>query len=266
MEIKTFTIKCLAPLLVSAMLISACKKDTASNVVNLPVVEAYLMAGKQLQVKLYGQKALTDTAKYGSPLKGLQLSVSDGSKTVQLTESPAGTYIYTDTTFLTAGKTYILQFNYLNTAVSATTVMPGKPINFATQHSGITIPTSTTNSTIDTLDVLSWQNPDSLNHVLVFNNLDGTSFGINGFGFNRSASFELNTNRASKYFVTRQPFSYYGHYQVVLLRVNQEYINLLTSNSSNSTSQTLKSQPTNVTNGLGIFTAMQADTVNLLVQ
>ena len=66
------------------------------------------MAGNAISVKLYQQKALTDTATYGAPITGQQLSISDGSSTVQLAETANGIYTYSNTAFLTAGKTYTL--------------------------------------------------------------------------------------------------------------------------------------------------------------
>jgi len=246
--------------------LQACKKEsTGSSTVYLPVVEGYLMPGHALTIKLYQQKSLSDTAKYGAAISGLQVYVSDGNTKVLLTESPKGTYTYSDQSFLAEGKTYTLQFNYLTYAVSAKTVMPGKPANFATQYGSVTLSTTTTsdpNASTTPIDKLTWDNPDSLNHVLVFDNKDGADFPLSSFGGNRAANFVLNTSRASYYNLTQATFAYYGHYTVVLLRVNQEYVDLVKSNTSNSTSQNLANIPTNVVNGYGIFTAMQADTVS----
>jgi hypothetical protein len=268
MEIKIDTLKykllfCLA----TGLLLAACKKqnvDTSST--NLPVVEAYLIPGQLITVKLYKQKDLTDTAKYGAAITGQQLSISDGSTTVKLTESAKGTYTYSDLSYLAAGKTYTLSFNYLAYAISAKTVMPVKIENFATQYTGITVSGSATpNSTLDTLDRMTWTNPDSLNHILVFNNDDGKAFSLNNFGNNNSANFEENTNKKAVFYITPNIFPYYGHYHVVLLSVNQEYIDLIKSNTSSSTSGNLLNTPTNIVNGFGIFTAMQSDTLTFNV-
>lgn len=268
MEIKKHPIKNTLLLLIMAIVLNACKKDVTTNSnTNLPVVQGYLVVGKPISVKVSMQKVLTDTAVYGTPIKGLKLNISDGSNTIQLTESSAGTYTYADSTFLTTGKTYTLKFNYLSYAVSAQTIMPAKPVNFTTQHTGMSIDDLLgNNNPLDTLNVVSWTNPDSLNHVLVFNNLDGISFPASTRFGNATTNFELNTNRAAAYPFTQRTFAYYGHYQVILCSVNQEYINLLTSNASGSTSSNLSNQPTNVVNGVGIFTAMQADTLQFLVQ
>jgi hypothetical protein len=240
-----------------------CKKDNTTSA-SLPVVEAYLYAGHPIKVKLYQQKSLTDTAKYGAAITGQQILISDGSHQVQLTESAKGTYTYIDSSFLVTGRTYTLSFNYQSRQVSAKTVMPFKPTSFATQHDSVHYThASTPSAQADTLNKFTWDNPDSLNHVLVFDNTDDSFFPVNGNFVRNGASniFSVSTERKSVYYVVNNSFPYYGHYQVVLLSVNQEYIDLLKSNALGSNSQNLLNIPTNVTNGLGIFTAMQSDTL-----
>ena len=251
----------LCPALVVLLFFSSCKKENLSATQE-PVVEAYLMPGTALTVKLYAQKSLTDTAGYGPALTGLKLSVSNGGNTATLTETAAGVYTYADTSFLAAGKTYTLSFIYNAVTVSARTTMPAKPQGFTTQHINVDYTPPTSPGILDTLNIFSWQNPDSLNHVLVFEGLDGKSFPLNTFGGGGSVNFEVNTNRKSVYYALPQIFSYYSHYHVILLTVNQEYINLLQSNAESANSQSLLNIPTNVVNGLGIFTAMQADTLS----
>jgi hypothetical protein len=264
MEITRRYIKAALLIGLAVLALTACKKDSSNaNSVYLPVVEGYLVPGHTLSIKLYQQKSLDDTSKYGLPLTGLKVYISDGSQNMPLTESPSGTYTHSDQNFLVAGKTYTLQFNYLTSSVSAQTVMPARPANFATQYTGITISAPSTTITANTiLDKLSWDNPDSLNHVLVFNNPDGNAFPVNSFNNNRPVNFQINTNNTSFYNITENIFPYYGHYKIILLRVNKEYTDLIKSNTSNSTSQNLANIPTNVINGYGIFTAMQADTLS----
>jgi plastocyanin len=248
------------------MIASACKKNsTDTNAVNKPVVEAYLVAGQPLSVKVYQQKDLTDTATYGVALTGLSINVSNGTQTVKLTEGANGTYTYSDAAFITANKTYSMQFTYNNTSVSASTVMPGKPVGFKLTDSVFHEPNTLDQAYNDkVLETITWTNPDSLQHMLLFKNTDSNPFEIIAVRNNRNASFEINTERASTYSITQTTFKYYGFYKVILLRVNDEYINVLTSNTR-GTSQNLVNTPTNVVNGLGIFTAMQADTLNLRV-
>jgi len=240
-------------------LICSCKKDT-QNTTSEPVVQSYLIPGKAVTVRLYTQKSLSDTATYGPALTGLKPTVSDGTNTVKLTETSKGVYTYADTTFLVTGRTYTLSFVYNSVTVSAQTNMPAKAQGFATQYASVSY-TSGTSGIADTINRFTWQNPDSLNHVLVFIGLDGKDFPVNAY-FSGSPNFEEDTKQRSVYYVLPQIFPYYAHYQVLLYSVNQEYIDLLKSNTSGANSQNLLNAPTNVVNGLGIFTAMQADTVS----
>lgn len=79
---------------------------------------------------------------------------------------------------------------------------------------------------------------------------------------NSSVNFTINPKQAAAYDVTYRTFNYIGIYRVILYSVNKEYIDILTSNA-NTSSQQLTNPTTNVTNGYGIFTAMQADTIAL---
>jgi hypothetical protein len=266
MEIKTHTRYILGALAGFILMTAACKKNSSdTSAVNKPVVEAYLIAGQPVSVKVYQQKDLTDTATYGAALTGLSINVSNGSQTVKLTESASGTYTYSDTTFIVAGRTYTMQFSYNNTTISASTIMPGKPVGFKLTDSVFHVPNSIDQAYDDkVLQTITWTNPDSLQHLLLFKNLDSDPFEIVAVRSNNKPSFQINTEKAAIYNLTQTSFKYYGHYKVILLRVNDEYINILTTNTRGS-SQSLVNTPTNVVNGLGIFTAMQADTLNLRV-
>ena len=154
-------------------------------------------------------------------------------------------------------------------AVSAHTTVPTKPVNFAETVSTVRFISANPGGVTDTINTLTWSSrPDTLNYVLVFKNSDGTASPVlGGFGAenNRPSDFEVNTAGAQVYYLTTRTFNYYGPYQIILMHANQEYINLLNSTTSGSTSQNLLNAATNVTNGLGIFTAMQADTLNMNV-
>lgn len=264
MEIRNHLSKIYIPAIFAAvLLLTACMKyNPDSKSTSLPVIESYLIPGQPITVRLSQQKSLTDTAVYGAAITGAKVYVSDGAQKVQLAETTAGTYTYTNPAFLVTGKTYSLQFDYLGYNVAASTVMPAKPANFAVASGYITIPTSPGGmSTV--LNTFIWSNPDSLNHVLAFKAVDLVS-PVNNFANTRPINSQFNTNRVSLYNVTANMFAYRGNYRAILFRVNQEYINLLNNNTRTS-SQDLTQIPTNIVNGFGIFTAMQADTLAVTI-
>jgi hypothetical protein len=250
-------------MILGVLAFSSCTKTSVDTAIsNKPVVVGYLVPGQLISVKIYQQKQLTDTATYGAAIKGLALTLSDGSKTVSLTESAAGTYTYSDNSFLVTGKTYTLQFTYLNTQVSAQTVMPEKPQNYTATKTTINLPTGTSSSISDSVaTTFRWGNPDSVYHVLAFKNDDTAPFQINSRG-NPPVNFTVTVNKTIEYQMLYRSFNYIGIYRAILLSVDKEYIDLL-NNQSGSSSQNLANIPTNVNNGLGIFTAMQADTIKL---
>ncbi|WP_442587611.1 DUF4249 family protein [Pedobacter sp. AW31-3R] len=249
--------------------IAACKKDSAQNVAVLPVVEAYLMPGKIVQVRVSQQKALVDTNAYGVAIGGLELKVSDGTNTYELTEDKTGHYILNDTTFVKVKGSYSLSFTYNNLPVTASTTMPEKPVGLAIDADTVIIPKMVWGE--DRTEFIpvtaSWGNAGSYNHVLLFKYQETwKSLISNQFNRDTTTSVELNVVKTTSFELNERSFKYYGRYKVILIRVNDEYVEML--NSGTTTSHNLTNPPTNLTNGLGIFTAMQADTLltNLLVK
>lgn len=57
---------------------------------------------------------------------------------------------------------------------------------------------------------------------------------------------------------------YFGDYVAVLLKINEEYIELYESLNQSSTN--LFESPTNIENGKGIFTSFSSDTLNFSVE
>jgi hypothetical protein len=248
-------------LLFISTILSSCKKDGRATVAERPVIISYLVIGHPVKVNIYEQKAFSDTAAYGARIGGLQLQVSDGTQTVALTEITSGSYTYADSTFLQAGKTYTLQFTYKNKVVSASSLMPAFTTGYAASRSNFAIRVGVTPLESDSTAVrFTWNNPDSLYHVLVFKYDEANTY-ANGNG-NLPSNFTINAKQADSYDVPYRPFRYAGQYNAILYTINKEYSDILTTNT-NTNSQQLNNPPGNITNGYGIFTAMQADTIRL---
>jgi hypothetical protein len=249
--------------LVLIIAISSCKKVNPTTAGDRPVVIGYLLAGHPLTVKVYQQKAFSDTAAYGPLIGGLQLQMSNGEQTVNLTETKAGNYTYTDSTFLQTGKTYTLQFTYTSIAVSATTTIPVKTSGYTASRTEFArLSLATPDELAATAVRFSWNNPDSLYHVLVFKNDDANTYA--SAGGNLPSNFTIDVKKVEAYDVKYRQFRYSGFYSVILYTVNKDYSDILTTNT-NTSSQNLTNPPGNIQNGYGIFTGMQADTIRLNV-
>lgn len=78
-----------------------------------------------------------------------------------------------------------------------------------------------------------------------------------------SQLFRVEPTQNNTYEIGSQQFQYYGQHRIILYHINPEYALLYQDSGDNSLN--LKSPPTNVKNGLGIFTAISSDTLYLNV-
>ncbi len=269
MEIKKLTpwFIIAALFLAAGGFLSSCQKtNTGVSGINRPVVEAYLVPGTKTLVRVYYQKYLDDTITYGYPIPGLKLSISDGTNTVQLAETTPGNYSWNDTTFVKFKKTYSLNFIYQGNTISAQTTVPDRPTGFRASDTlqlvtfrgaGIT-PTN-----IFTPVVFSWDNSAAWLYLIAFKDVSAVQYPLSSNSRPYHDS-EVLLGQTATYQTQPFSFTYTGNYKVLLFHINQEYSDAITSSGGSSLSLTNPS--TNVVNGLGIFTSMSADTLNLDVK
>jgi len=248
---------------VAVLFMSSCKKaDSDLSYTQYPVVESYLIPGQDVKVNVYYQKGLTDTSTYGQPVTGLDITVSDGTRTVALMETGNGVYSANNAAFVKSSGTYTLNFNYKGSTVSGSTAMPGKPgpLNSSLQTISVadygpgTTPEDQENIT------LSWDNPGNYNHLVFLKFLETSKVSVSSFfRGDTTSSRELDAAKASSLELPAMTFRYLGRYRVVLARVNPEYLDML--QGSGMSSQNLTNPPSNLKNAFGIFTAMQTDTL-----
>lgn len=244
-----------------------CKKEDSVEVANHAVVVAYLMPGQAPSVKVYQQKSFDDTSSYGALITGLNLILSNGTDSVSLQETATGTYTYSNTSYIKTAGTYTLRFNYNNETVTASTTVPVKTTGYTASATTIRVPVDDDFPNVGTDSVavvFRWNNPDSLYHVLVFKNDELYPYLLSGRRGNAQANFTINAKQEAGYDLFYRTLNYKGTYKAILYTINKEYNDVLSSNANNSTQQ-LTNPPGNITNGYGIFTAMQADTIQLTV-
>lgn len=254
--------------------LSACEKATlssASGSINLPVVEAYLIAGRTPVVKITYQLALGSSNKILQPIQNLDVFIeSDGTNHPLLYSSNDSLY-HADAAFqVESGKVYRLHFEYDGATISAETNVPKKPIAFELSGSSIAIqpigdPTSGGGfpSFPDPIEI-TWENTDGAYYLIVVENIESNPESI----FENSEddprpTFRSEPEQTSTYELGFQSFTYYGTHRVILYRLNAEYAPLYDDNRNSS--QNLSTPYTNVLGGLGIFTGLNADTLSIEV-
>jgi hypothetical protein len=254
-------------IIICVIVFTSCKKEGDEiSTYNRPVVEAYLIPGVPLQVKVYYQKYLQDTISYGYPVTGLQPRVVDGNgNSVTLTETKDGVYSYSDPTFIKGAGSYALSFEHDGYTVTAETKMPEKPDGFHSSSLEQQIPTMGFGTSPGTFTpvIFSWLNPSSAYYMLSFQNIDPYPTVINSRFTDPPLNTEVLVGQVSSYQTQQTNFSYLGLHNILLFHINKEYSDAL--KASGETSLNLNTPYTNVKNGLGIFTALQADTLYLSV-
>jgi hypothetical protein len=257
----------------------ACETD--SNLIEggvKPVVEAYLVAGKPISITVKKEIAFTaDTSAVQTPILGLNIKVSGDGQNYALKSSGNGLYESDKTVKLKVGVTYSLSFDYNGKSISASTIIPTKPVGFKSDLTSIArtkLDLSSGSSTIrnpdENVDVnLTWTNPTSEYHFVVADNIETKPEAIIILPTNSNFQeiirrFRSQPLQGTETRLRSQQFQYFGKHNLVLLKVNPDYAALY--NSSGTTSQNISTPPTTITNGLGIFTGINADTLAFTVK
>jgi hypothetical protein len=249
----------------------SCEKLSNSSNSSLLVLNGYLYQDEKID-SIYLVKSLpfssTDTVY--EPVEGAISSISWNSRKYVLTDIGKGYYSYegSDLT-VKIGETYSIDIEYNGTEITSSTKVPASTTIQPLINNIILIDTVRTfgppqNGGSSSGDLqITWDNPDQSYFYVVIENADSTASSIvsgnsnfpgGGGGSNpgisrmRSQPFIGNSYTISSGVLTK-----YGKHIIKVYSVNQEYANLYENRTQDS--RTLSEPVTNVTNGLGIFTA-----------
>jgi len=268
-------------LIISTLSFASCKKiDFDKTNLDKPTVDGIVYAGRKPKIHLslpigYGNDATSqiniDNAQVIMTISGVKYAlISKGN----------GDY-ENDKVILKAGQELELMIVYAGNTLTSSTVVPTKPKNLKASESQIQIAVPTGGGGPfgggggfnQATAALTWDNDIQEYYVLLTKNIENSPEqiifqGSNGGGGNLEGgvppterlSQPTQTNTQN---INQRQFSYYGKYQFILFKVNSEYNNLY--NNRGQSSLNLTNPPTNIINGFGIFTAMNADTVGVKV-
>jgi hypothetical protein len=254
--------------------LSSCEDTNAVSFNDEPVVEGYLYEDNPVELKISRKSAFASDLNLDSKdLDNLNITIKEGNKAYLLT--PKGSGIYQsgkDGLSIKSGQTYQLSFEFKGKSVSAETKVLYKPVEYTQDVTSIKVPKLTfpPSGSLNFPDPvkLSWKNTDNSYYLLVVENTETDPdpiFDLSGFGGGDLPSrlFRVEPTQSNNFEIRSQQFQYYGLHRVILYHINPEYALLYQDSGDNSLN--LKSPPTNVKNGLGIFTAISSDTLYLEV-
>ncbi|MFN8242333.1 MAG: DUF4249 family protein [Bacteroidales bacterium] len=255
------------------LLVTSCDQNS-SEFTDTPIIEAYLRPGDLLNLVVSRQIPFSSDVEYSSDdLENLIIRVTHEGKTDTLVSTGDGRYV-DSSLVVTGGGEYFLSFDYNSKTVSAYTRVPVKPLNFIQSAISISVdrmdstmgpPSGGPGSMPDPVS-LTWDNTDGSYYIVVIENMEATLDPIRDFGDDdRPVNvFRKPPTTASGLQLRPQEFQYFGLHRLILYHVLPDYASLY-SESSNS-SQNLTNPSTSITNGYGIFTGLNADTLYLQVK
>jgi hypothetical protein len=265
-------------------LLSACDKAVVDTIQggSKPIVEAYLVPNKPITIKVKKEITFNENLSNKEELiPGLLIKVTGDGQTYLLKPFSGTDSLYRSdaNVKLKVGVTYSLSFDYNGKTISASTSIPTKPVGLKTNITSIVRTRQVITSTggfgrdvDEPVEIsLTWTNPINEYHFAIADNLEAkpelivtlpTSSAISFNEFNRR--FRSQPVQGTETRLRSQQFQYFGQYNIVLLKVNPDYVALY--NNTGTTSQNISTPPTTITNGLGIFTGVNADTLRFQVK
>ncbi|MDR1226238.1 MAG: DUF4249 domain-containing protein [Prevotellaceae bacterium] len=259
----------------SLLLLFGCEPTLVAEFQDKAVVESYLHAGNTPQVKISRLIPFRDDVSLsGEDINSLSITITDEDSGNSSTLIAQGEGVYANSAFtIQEGHTYALHLPYNGFSVTASTVIPSKPVDMSLSSSTISVmvrpgigslslSTKATNEPVE----VTWANPDNSYYMVVVENIEATPTSIYDWDDDDDRPkpmFRMEPTQASSTQLSQQSFSYLGRHNIILTRMQPEYA--LLYQSQNNDSQSISEVHANVNNGYGIFTGLNSDTLQIRV-
>jgi hypothetical protein len=250
---------------------SCLQEDVQLAFNDIPVVESYLVNTKPVSVKIARKTPYdSNVALSNENLALLQVKILYDDQ-IRLIPS-VGNGEYKDATFIPLeGVEYRLEFEFNGHTVSSSTEILSKPENFKQSVKQIIMPSIDFSTRPPTRPAmpdpvkLTWTNTDNSYYMVVIENLETAPIAINDYGdrIPPVRSFRNAPTQTNLHEIPSMQFQYYGRHRLIVYHLNADYAALY--NDTGNSSQNLTNPTTNILNGLGIFTGINADTLLLNV-
>jgi len=235
------------------------------------VMEAYLFAGHIPDIKISKLIPFSGSATFSDmDIDKLSIQITEKSTGNIYLLSAMGEGKYKNESLcVKTGESYTVSFPYNGEVVEAATTVPGKPQEVKVTPTSITVtqpgemsgePGGGMGRPSDIL--ITWENSEKNYYLVVVQNMETSPVAIydqDDEDDRPSMNFRSEPTQLDSCKINSMTFQYYGRHRVIVNKIQPEYA-LLYNNNSNS-SQSLSEIHANVTNGFGIFTAINSDTL-----
>jgi hypothetical protein len=261
MKIRTISF-----LILAVLFNASCEQvENIQKVADIPVIQAFLVPGKSPVIKI--TRIIPYSAEEGdtlaTPIPDLEVFLMVRGVEYILPEDSSGSGSYqlaAGDNIVSPGDTIELHTNYKGTLVAATTVVPSALASL-TMSTNILYYTSGNPSTwLSGGEIeLTWDNPNEDYYYVTVQNMETDPTPLNDMALNMPRFGSSPPSTGNQFRIGMRNVTYFGTHQVIIYHVNHEFAELF--DNPGMSSVTLTEPPTNISNGLGIFTAMNPDTL-----
>jgi hypothetical protein len=253
---KIFTKNKILCLLTSAV-VAGCQPTLIAEFEDLPVVSCFLDAGRSPILTVSKLIAFRDDALYSNEnVSTLEITITDETQTQTYQMQPLGEGRYENPQFIVqANHSYRLTFTYNGKHIEATTTVPASPLGVT--FSSTVIAGGGFGGNIE----IEWEN-DERDFYIVEGFTQSTT-PIRETDNELPKSFQLDYTQEKSATLSRMQFNYYGYYEVSLIRILPQYVEMSQGGGVSSTD--LIDARGNIEGGYGIFTGVNRVVRNVYV-
>jgi hypothetical protein len=251
------------------LLLASCGKEEAGSFTNLAIVESYLSPGNKIRVTIslkepFDANATADT----SQLNNLNLKVKYAGTWYPLV--PAGNGVYVDSAGnvpVIPDSTYYLSFYFSGSTVTSSALIPSKPASVTQSATTISMAQIDLSNPSFTHPpdpvVITFANSGAEYYFLTVQCTDSVKVPVYKDSVPDNDIYSSNPFTGTSIDIQAMRLSYFGNNRIILYHIDPEYAPFFSYQAS--TSQNYQEPPTNIANGLGIFTGFNTDTLYLKV-
>jgi hypothetical protein len=261
MKIRFF-ISTLLVLLITA----ACEQtENTQEAADIPVVQAFLVPGQEPMISI--TRIIPYAAEEGDtiavPISDLVVFLEIRGVDYTLAEDSAGSGNYRlpgGKTLISPGDTVEFHADYKGTVLQASTIVPTTPANLTMSTDVLYYSTGDPTSWLSGGEIdLTWDNPDNDFYYITVQNIETDPTPLNDMALDMPKFGSSSPSAGNQFRIGMRNITYFGTHQLIIYHVNHEFAELFDNPGMSSVA--LTEQPTNISNGLGIFTAMNPDTL-----
>ncbi len=258
--------KILSIIALSVFIISCEEITPEIDSANTPVIEAFIFPGQDtiaLKVSKMISYMGSDQDSLQQAITDCQVSLIHENNYIDLThdDKQPGRYFTTRNYIdLSAGDTIAISGSYMDISFYAETTVPTVPPDLYINKDRLYYDSSNPRSMLMAEDItLSWSNPTLDFYYVFVENIETDPVPLNEMIVDAPKMSFAHPSQSDQFQISMRNVRYFGTHRVIVYHVNPEFADLF--DNTELTSNAITEPPGNIDTAMGIFTALNADTV-----